>query len=86
MSDLSVRRLAGGFGLAIVALNWAMFPLYMVTGPAPQFQDTARFINYWISINGLVLNACLARSVRVRLLVGLCSWLAPPDPPGASRV
>jgi hypothetical protein len=42
--DHSVRRLTGVFGLAIVVLNWAMFPLYMVSGPAPQFQDTARFI------------------------------------------
>lgn len=55
MNDLKVRRLTGAFGLAIVALNWAMFPLYLVPGPAPQFQDTARFINYWTSINGIVL-------------------------------
>jgi hypothetical protein len=55
MYDLKVRRLTGAFGLAIVALNWAMFPLYIVPGPAPQFQDTAKFIDYWTSINGIVL-------------------------------
>ncbi|HXZ05247.1 MAG TPA: hypothetical protein VEH81_10460, partial [Ktedonobacteraceae bacterium] len=59
MSDLSVRRLTGGFGLAIVALNWAMFPLYVIPGPAPQYQDTARFIAYWNSINGLVMTRVL---------------------------
>jgi hypothetical protein len=59
MSDLSVRRLTGAFGLAIVALNWAMFPLYVVPGSAPQFQDTARFINYWNSFSGLVLTRVL---------------------------
>jgi len=46
MNDLQVRRLTGAFGLAIVALNWAMFPLYLIPGPAPQFQDTAKFIAY----------------------------------------
>ena len=59
MSDLSVRRLTAIFGLAIVALNWAMFPLYMVSGQAPQFQDTARFVAYWTSINGLILTRVL---------------------------
>ena len=59
MSDLSVRRLTGAFGLAIVALNWAMFPLYMVSGQAPQFQDTAMSIAYWNSINGLILTRVL---------------------------
>ncbi len=59
MSDLSVRRLTGGFGLAIVVLNWAMFPLYMISGQVPLFQDTARFINYWTSINGLILTRVL---------------------------
>jgi len=32
MNDLNVRRLTAMFGLAIVALNWAMFPLYFVGG------------------------------------------------------
>jgi len=59
MSDLSVRRLTGAFGLAIVALNWAMFPLYMVSGQAPLFQDTSRYITYWTSINGLILTRVL---------------------------
>jgi hypothetical protein len=52
---MCVRRLTAVFGLAIVALNWAMFPLYLVPSPAPQFQDTARFIDYWTAINGIVL-------------------------------
>jgi hypothetical protein len=55
MSDLNMRRLTAAFGLAIVALNWAMFPLYIVAGPPPQFQDTAKFIDYWTSNSGLVL-------------------------------
>jgi hypothetical protein len=55
MNDLNVRRLTGAFGLAIVALNWAMFPLYLIPGQAPQFQDTAKFIAYWTSSNGIVL-------------------------------
>ena len=59
MSDLGVRRLTGSFGLAIVVLNWAMFPLYMVSGQAPQFQDTARYITYWTSINNLILTRVL---------------------------
>ena len=59
MSDLSVRRLTGAFGLAIVALNWVMFPLYVVSGPAPEFQDTTRFVAYWTSINGLILTRVL---------------------------
>lgn len=59
MHDLNVRRLTGAFGLAIVALSWAMFPLYLVPGPAPQFQDTASFIDYWTSINGIVLTRVL---------------------------
>jgi len=53
MNDLKVRPLTATFGQAIVVLNWVMFPLYLVPGPAPQFQDTARFIAYWTSINGL---------------------------------
>jgi hypothetical protein len=28
MSQLNVRRWTGAFGLAFVALKWAMFPLY----------------------------------------------------------
>jgi hypothetical protein len=59
MSDLSVARLTGWFGLAIVVLNWAMFPLYVMTGQAPLFQDTARFISYWNSINSLILTRVL---------------------------
>ena len=55
MSDLSVRRLTGWFGLAIVALNWAMFPLYLIPGNPPLFQDTARYIAYWNSINSFVM-------------------------------
>ncbi len=37
MSDLFVRRLTAGFVLAIVVLNWAMFPLYIVPGTPPPF-------------------------------------------------
>jgi hypothetical protein len=59
MRDLNIRRLTGAFGLAIVALNWAMFPLYVISGQAPQFQDTARYIAYWNSINGLILTRVL---------------------------
>ena len=66
MSDLKVRLVTGASGLAIVALNWAMFPLYLVPGPAPQFQDTAKYIDYWTSINGLVLT-------RVFLDIVLCA-------------
>jgi len=55
MNDLKVRRLTGAFGLAIVALNWAMFPLYLVPGPPPPFQDTASYIAYWTGNSGLVL-------------------------------
>jgi len=36
-----------------------MFPLYVIPGPAPQYQDTARFIAYWNSINGLVMTRVL---------------------------
>ncbi len=68
MNNLNVRRLTAAFGLAIVALNWAMFPLYLVPGPAPQFQDTARFIDYWTSNSGLVLT-------RVFLDIILCACL-----------
>jgi len=55
MNDLKVWRLTAGFGLAIVALNWAMFPLYLVPGTPPAFQDTASYIAYWTSNSGLVL-------------------------------
>lgn len=68
MNNLNMRRLTAAFGLAIVALNWAMFPLYLVPGPAPQFQDTARFIDYWTSNSGLVLT-------RVLLDIILCACL-----------
>jgi hypothetical protein len=68
MNNLNVRRLTAASGLAIVALNWAMFPLYIVPGPAPQFQDTARFIDYWTSNSGLVLT-------RVFLDIILCACL-----------
>jgi hypothetical protein len=59
MNDLVVRRLTAAFGLAIVVLNWAMFPLYLVPGPAPQFQETASYIAYWTSHSGLVLTRVL---------------------------
>ena len=59
MSDLSMRRLTAGFGLAIVVLNWAMFPLYIVPGTPPPFQDTASYIAYWTSNSGLVLTRVL---------------------------
>jgi hypothetical protein len=68
MNDLKVRLLTGASGLAIVALNWAMFPLYIVGGPEPQFQDTAKYIDYWTRINGLVLT-------RVLLDIVLCACL-----------
>lgn len=58
-NDLYVRRLTGAFGLAIVALNWAMFPLSLVLGQAPPFQDTARFVDDWTRINSIVLTRVL---------------------------
>ncbi len=68
MRDQNVRLVTGASGLAIVALNWAMFPLYIAGGSAPQFQDTAKYIDYWTSINGLVLT-------RVFLDILLCAFL-----------
>jgi len=44
MNDSNVRRLTAAFGVAIVALNWAMFPLYLIPGPPPAFQDTASYL------------------------------------------
>ncbi len=59
MIDLSARRLTAVFGLVIVALNWAMFPLYLMPGPPPLFQNTASYIAYWTSNSGLVLTRVL---------------------------
>ena len=59
MNDLKVRRLTGAFGLAIVALNWAMFPLYLIPGTPPPFQDTASYSAYWTNNSGLVLTRVL---------------------------
>ena len=59
MKDLRVRRLTAVLGLAIVALNWAMFPLYIIPGPPPPFQDTARYIDYWSGNSGIVLTRVL---------------------------
>lgn len=59
MKDLYVRRLTAGFGLAIVALNWAMFPLYIIPGPTPPFQDAARYTDYWTGNSGFVLTRVL---------------------------
>lgn len=55
MSDLSMRRLTAGFGLAIVVLNWVMFPLYVIPGAPPPFQDTASYLAYWTGNSGLIL-------------------------------
>ena len=55
LNDRKVRYLTAAFGLAIVVLNWAMFPLYLVPGPAPQFQATAGYIAYWTGNSSLVL-------------------------------
>jgi hypothetical protein len=55
MNDLNMRRLTAAFGLAIVVLNWVMFPLYIIPGAPPQFQDTASYIAYWTSTSGLIL-------------------------------
>ncbi len=68
MNDLNVRRLTAAFGLALVALNWAMFPLYMIPGMPPPFQDTASYIAYWTSNSGLVLT-------RVSLDLFFCACL-----------
>lgn len=68
MNELKVWRLTGVFGLVLVALGWAMYPLYWVPGPAPQFQDTARFIDYWASNSNLVL-------ARVLLDIVFCACL-----------
>jgi hypothetical protein len=59
MNDRFVRRLTAAFGLAIVALNWAMFPLYLVPGMPPPFQDTASYVAYWTSNSGIVLTRVL---------------------------
>jgi hypothetical protein len=59
MNDHSLRRLTGVFGLILVALNWAMFPLYALPGWPPPFQDTARLIHYWTNINGIILTRVL---------------------------
>jgi hypothetical protein len=75
MSDLSVRRLTGWFGLAIVALNWAMFPLYLIPGPAPLFQDTAGYIAYWNSINGLVMLRVLLDIIECACLLVFAAGL-----------
>ncbi len=68
MNDLFVRRLTAGFGLAIVILNWAMFPLYAIPSWPPPFQDTASYIAYWTSHSGIVLT-------RVLLDIFLCACL-----------
>jgi hypothetical protein len=59
MNDLQVRRLTGAFGLVIVALNWAMFPLYALPGWPPPFQDTTSYIAYWTSHSSIVLTRVL---------------------------
>ena len=68
MNDLNVRRLTAAFGLLLVALNWAMFPLYVLPGSQPPFQDTARYIDYWTSNTGIVLT-------RVLLDIVFCACL-----------
>jgi hypothetical protein len=68
MNDLKVRRLTAASGLAIVVLSLAIFPTYLVPGLAPRFQDTAKYIDYWTRINGIVLT-------RVFLDIVLCACL-----------
>ena len=75
MSDQSVWRLTGMVGLAIVALNWAMFPLYLIPGTAPQFQDTTRFIAYWNSINGFVMLRILLDIIECACLLVFAAGL-----------
>ena len=75
MSDLNVRRLTGVVGLAIFALNWAMFPLYLIPGTAPQFQDTTRFIAYWNSINGFVMLRVLLDIIECACLLVFAAGL-----------
>lgn len=69
MRDLTLRRWTGIYCLALVVLDLAMFALYTVfVGPVPEYGDTTRYVDYWTSIQGVVLT-------RVFLDILLCGFV-----------
>ena len=64
MNNSKVFRLTGVFGLAVVALGLAQFPLYM-TGNPPSVYDGAAYGQYLFAIRNVVFT-------RILLDMGLC--------------
>jgi hypothetical protein len=60
MNDLKVRRWAGAFGVASIALILAAQPLYFVGGTPPRLQDTIKLSEYVTRNNGIILTRSLA--------------------------
>jgi hypothetical protein len=69
MSDLSVQRLTGAFGVASGILILVGFAIEVPTLPLPRPEDAANFTQYMIRNNGLVLTISLVYTLSAACFV-----------------
>ena len=58
MTDTRIARVTGAFGLAVVCLSWAQFPLWLVGNP-PSVYDGDAFAQHLFSIRNVALTRIL---------------------------
>ena len=69
MTDLKMAHRTGAFGLAVVALTWAQFPLWLV-GAAPSVYDGAAFGHHLLTIRNVAFTRILLdQGIYVAMIV-----------------
>lgn len=66
---VNFRRRTGVFGLAVVALSWAQFPLYSMTGAPPAYNGSALAESFQVSSNVVFARILLDLGLYVVLMV-----------------
>jgi len=68
-ANVTFRRRTGVFGLAVVALSWAQFPLYSMTGVPPAYNGTALAESFHASSTIVFIRILLDLGLYVALMV-----------------
>lgn len=68
-ASVTFRRRTGAFGLAVVALSWAQFPLYAMTGAPPAYNGSALAESFHASSTIVFTRILLDLGLYVALMV-----------------
>jgi len=68
-ASVSFRRWTGAFGLAVVALSWAQFPLYLISGTPPAYDAAALAESFHASSSVVFTRILLDLGLYVALMV-----------------